>query len=169
TRLQRLMGKKVVLRVQRAGSPTPLDVTVPPALGRTLGVRMLMGSVVAVRENSPAAEAGIKEGKEAGDILDSVEVTDHDGKPLKFAAEPAKDSADVPLDPMRLPTQLAQWAERKPPNWTVKLTVWRQGKHKREKEVLTAKWDPTWELLDKGPWAPEFPVSIAPLGLAYMV
>ncbi len=168
-RLQRLMGRKIVLRVQRAGTPTPIDVTVPPAFSRTLGVRMLMGPVVAIRENSPAAEAGLKEGKEAGDILDSVEVTDRDGKPLRFTVEPAKNSADIPLDPMRLPTQLAQWAERKPPKWDVKLTVWRQGKHKKEKEVLSAKWDPRWERLDKGPWAPEFPVSIAPLGLAYMV
>src|SRR5262245_13034847 len=82
-RLQRLAGKPLVVRIQRDGAPGHIDVKVPPAFSRTLGLRMQMGTVVAVRENSPAAAAGIKEGKETGDILHAVEVKDRDGKLLR--------------------------------------------------------------------------------------
>jgi regulator of sigma E protease len=170
-RIQRLAMKPIVLRVERAGSSNPVDITVPPAFARTVGLRMQMGQVVAVRENSPAASAELhlREGKTDGDIIDAVEVIGADGKKVRYSAEPG--AGDEPLDPMRLPTQLAVWAASQPKDYTVKLMLARREGHGREAREVKLTWDRNWDLYDTPPsaWTVEMPMSIAGLGLAYQV
>src|SRR5262249_37077409 len=60
-RLARLEGKPVTMEVRRAGaSPgTPsVKIEVPPAYHFTLGMRMRMGQITAVRPGSSAAAGG---------------------------------------------------------------------------------------------------------------
>src|SRR5262249_53052484 len=52
-RMQKLAGRLAVIQVRRHGSPAdaqPVSILVPPAYHRTLGLRMRMGKVVAIRE-----------------------------------------------------------------------------------------------------------------------
>ena len=60
-RLQGLAGKPMTIQVRRDNSPEPVNIQVPPAYYRTLGLRMPMGKITAVRAGSPAAKAGFKE------------------------------------------------------------------------------------------------------------
>jgi regulator of sigma E protease len=167
-RLQLLIAQPIVVRVERTDGSTA-DIRVEPEYARPLGVRFRMGPISAIRDDSPSAKAGVqvKQGNVDGDVIESVEVTDADGKPLKFSAAPH--DAEQPLDPIRLPTQLALWAISKPKDYTVKVAVQRTEGHSRETKVLTMQWDKDWDLFDTLPLVPDFPMSIAPLGIAYFV
>ena len=55
-RMQRLIDKDITLRVQRADGSTP-EIRVGKAYASAIGVRMTMGQIVALRENSPAVTA----------------------------------------------------------------------------------------------------------------
>lgn len=167
-RMERLNGKPMTLRVER-GSST-LDITVPPAYGVTLGLRMKMGAVAAVRQGSPAAKAGIKpqHGNEKGDVITAVEFIGADGKRRRLSSVPA--AGEEPLDPVRLPTQLALWAESGPPNYEILVTVLRSEGHEGSKPVpLKMVWQKDWDLYDNEPFKPDAPMGIAPLGIAYRV
>src|SRR5262249_13053453 len=62
-RLGLLAGKPMVIQVRRQGedlNATPTNVEVPPAYSSTLGLRMQIGQVTAVRNDSPAQRAGIQ-------------------------------------------------------------------------------------------------------------
>ena len=91
------------------GSKQQVTITVPPAFHKTLGVRMRMGQITAVREDSAAAKSGVVarsvDGSTEGDIIEAVEVTEPGGTVTRW--EKGKN-----LDPVRLPFQLKQWAER---------------------------------------------------------
>src|SRR5262249_49067606 len=78
---QLLPDNAVTVRVQRAGPPSPVDITIKPEWGRTIGARMMMGPIVALRDDSPATKAGVqaREGKDGGDVLTAVEVRTADG------------------------------------------------------------------------------------------
>src|SRR5439155_24811061 len=78
-RQQRLAGKEMTVLVRRADeaeTTEPVAIKVPPAWHASLGLRMAMGPVVAVREHSPAARASVqvKNGQEAGDKVTAIDL-----------------------------------------------------------------------------------------------
>ena len=74
----------------------------PPAYHYTLGVRMRVGRVTAVRDGSPAEKAGVQ----PDDVLQQVEATDAAGNKVRFVTERGKnvppDVTEKDLDPLRL-------------------------------------------------------------------
>jgi regulator of sigma E protease len=93
-RLRELAGKGMTIRVVRdeGGHEKQRDVVVPPAYHNVLGVRMTMGEVTCLRENSPASGKVVArdaEKKRPGDILQRVEVTEADGSTTTFLDQPA--------------------------------------------------------------------------------
>ncbi|MCX7701841.1 MAG: RIP metalloprotease, partial [Gemmataceae bacterium] len=173
-RMHRLMGKPITLQIRRAGTPDPIDVVLPPAWSRTIGVRMLPGSIVAIRQNSPAEQAGLvpREGKSPGDVLDSIEFTKADGQRVRYSVNVVPGSGDLPLDPVKLPIQMALWAAEKPADPTVRLTVRRSEGHSPVAKTFELKWDLSWDLLDSSPadiWPVDTPLSLSGLGIAYQV
>jgi regulator of sigma E protease len=128
-----------------------VDVTVAPAPMKTLGLVMQMGKIVAVQDNSPAAEAKLQ----PGDFIDRIsEASD--------AAE-----ADLARDPMTLPEDLRRMAEE---NREVRIklrpgSAGADGKQSASEHVLA---------LRKVDWqeeaiAPNDPVAVPALGLSYRV
>ena len=97
----------------------------------------MMGQIVAVHSGSPAANAGlqVEASDTKGDVISSVEVMSGDTK-LRFsanlgmeqpvaAAKPNGAIQEFPLDPVKLPWQLAKWAASNPKNREVTLVVLR--------------------------------------------
>lgn len=173
-RMQRLMGRPITFRVRRDGVAQPLDIVVPPAFGKTLGLRMLPGPIVAIRQDSAAARAGLiaQQGRLTGDVLDAIEFTKADGQRVRYSVHVAPGSGDWPLDPVRLPIQMALWAAEKPADPTVRITVLRFEGHTPVRKSFELKWDLSWELLDSSPadiWPVDTPLSLSGLGLAYRV
>ena len=82
----------------------------PPAWHQTLGVRMRMGHVDAVREGSAAAAAGVR----LGDIVQEIVLTDGRGEQRRFPVFPRKGQAQQDakelVDPMQLPQLVRDWA-----------------------------------------------------------
>ncbi|HZU35809.1 MAG TPA: site-2 protease family protein [Gemmataceae bacterium] len=115
-RMKALAGHSVTVRVQRGtpGEEQKVDVVVPPAYHRQLGLRMRMGQIAALRADSPAARAGVR----AGDIITQVDVNDpaKRGWVIRYVPELhdphvlEKHVAERELDPVRLPYDLDQWA-----------------------------------------------------------
>jgi regulator of sigma E protease len=180
-RLQRLAGREIILLVRPAdASPTsePRQVVVPPAFHCQTGLIMQMGPVAAIRRNSPADKAGIR-GKESanevGDIIDTVELPNADGKSIRYvsvrSALPDPRVEERLLDPVRLPFELRQWADSQPTGpKTLQLTLIRQVEHKERKEVRVAvTWDDAWKYSHSSPSGESSPQSIDELGLAYQV
>ena len=138
---------------------------------------MRMGSIVALRSDSPAAKAGIqvrqidekneKKVLNPGDELIAVDVTQKDGKTLSFSNDPEIEGK--PFDPMRLPFELYQWAQSKPSDMTVKVTVLRMGEHKKEKPALEMQWQPEYAEASSPLGGIASPIAIDGLGLAYQV
>jgi regulator of sigma E protease len=180
-RMQLLAGQPVTLRVRRLqdGNETTVDIQIGPAFHHILGVRMQMGRITAIREGSPGDKAGIRgperiEGKTFhGDVILRVELPEPDGKLTVYD--------DKNLDPVRLPDQLRQWADRyrkTKPNadrdLKVRLTVQRHSRSPNEQ--MYEKPDPTVELLWDDSWRfdtirPSWgsPLAIPELGIAYQV
>jgi regulator of sigma E protease len=114
-RMRLLAGREVTLRVERTdaeGNVKPVDIKIPPAYHVTLGARMEMGQITAVRGGPDAArDRGIQlpvvkdHGGQPysfeGDVIELVEVKQPDGRLLRFANEPTKD-----LDPLATPPAL---------------------------------------------------------------
>jgi regulator of sigma E protease len=155
----------LTLTVRRGGKPPKgephgkltggemIEVTLPPHPMRTLGLVMQMGKVVAVQENSPAAEAGI----EADDFIDSI--------------RPASDAPGAPeaisRDPIKLPEDLRRLAEQ---NGEVRITLRPggrsgDGKQPTKELVVSLRKVTTYE----APVAVEDPVAAPALGIAYRV
>lgn len=198
-RLQRLAGKPVVVQVRRLDAPPsspPVDIRLNPEYQYVLGMRMRMGRVSAIRNDSPAERAALQgEGKEAapgiraGDLLKAIEVTDSDGKKIRWVYTDKKDlpSGERHLDPIRLPNELEAWAERlgeaderakaadpsaKALSRTVVLTVLRSNpkNHQDDQEVnLSTDWDDQWKFDNAVPYSVNSPTSISGLGIAYRV
>jgi regulator of sigma E protease len=187
-RLKRLAGKPIVIQVHRKGTDrqeTPVSIHVPPAYHYTFGLRMRMGQVVAVREDSPAAQAGVRardlsQGMD-GDIIKQVEVMEPDGKRVRFVATPTvpppSGVTEKPLDPVRLPDELEAWAARwdaarqggKSGEKKVVVTVVRQVGHAPADVALELAWDERWRYDHEVPVYPISPLAVPGLGLAYRV
>lgn len=178
-RLRLLAGKPMIVQVRRQASehaePTFVDLEVPAAFHYTLGLRMRMGKIAAVRDNSGAAKAGIQE----KDVIDKVEVTDAKGDKVRWVPAPAG-SAERFLDPVRLPFDLAQWAADLPAGADKKVTlqVVRQNpppdqanpNHAMDKkESLVVSWEDGWDDNSEQSLSPATPLSISGLGIAYRV
>ena len=172
-RVDELVGKAITLQLIRADQ-SKAEVTVPACYHKSIGLKMRMGSIVAVRADSPAAKAGLqvrqsdkKKVINPGDELVAVEVTQADGKTLSFSNDP--EIVGEPFDPLRLPFALQQWANAQPSDLTVKVTVLRMGEHKKEKPVLTMQWQPEFANASSIMGGIGSPIAINGLGLAYHV
>jgi regulator of sigma E protease len=184
-RMVKLVGQPIKLRVERTiqekGQPDRKEIiesTVPAAFVRDLGLIMKMGPVFAVRNDSPAAKAGVQskiasKDKE-GDIIESVEVADTNGGIIRFTNARSKTHVpgvtEKPLDPVRLPFDLEQWAASAQEPKTVTMTVMRPSGHaQRSKEKITLNWDDSWKFSRESPLSLRSPLSIPGLGLAYRI
>jgi regulator of sigma E protease len=180
--LVQLAGKEMFIQVRRqdASPEAPLvDLKVPPSYHYVFGLRMRMGYVTAVREDSPAAQAGVRATDVAqgiqGDILDQVEVTETDGTRTRYVTSRAKPVpagvAIKDLDPERLPDELDRWAQRqKPGARKLALTVLRTVNNVEQQEVpLNLDWDDSWRFNKEEPYSPLSPLSLRGLGLAYQI
>ena len=166
-----LAGLPMVVQVRRGDpnntslrdEPVSGDIVnlyVPPAFHVTFGMRMKMGKVAGLRENSPAVHAGLQK----GDELIKVVLTDEQGKVLQRWEE---------LDPERLPDQLAREAAETPGKKKVVLTVRRgpsEENHMAKDITLEpAEWEDRWDNDDEVPITASSPLAIPQLGLAYRI
>lgn len=172
-RMNLLAGKEVALRVQR-GDQT-LEVKIPPAFHRSLGVRMPMGQITVVRLQSPAAAAGVqardKVNNREGDRIVKVELPEADGKKTIYEGDS--------LDSLRLPFQLRQWADRLAKKYQQKgekkVVTLHVQRHKAlpgeqyEKVKLQVDWDDDWRFDNAVPFGLASPLAIPELGIAYQV
>jgi len=191
-RMRLLAGNPIIVQVRRHGASRdadPVSVWVPPEYHYTFkGLRMRMGKVAGLRQRSPGATAevirGDKEtygpGIKPGDRIDQVEVKEADGKIVRFVAarnsKPAGGAAEKDLDPVRLPFELKQWADRQQKasvqQLKVRLTVRRANPrtHNADDTVtLEAAWDDAWRFDDAVPYSPSAPMALSELGIAYYV
>jgi regulator of sigma E protease len=185
-RMRRLAGQEITLLVERVGEggkKTQKEIRIPPAYHLSLGARMGMGPITAVRKNSPAkgkVQVLDPDRAESGDVIVGVLVKEKNGDTVCFGT-PAKGAKVkvLPLDPVRLPDQLRAWAGRTAPEEgeedtrTVTLRVRganRQngGEDFKYREVPVA-WDPAYEDNIEGPMTLDSPQSIPGLGIAYRI
>ncbi|HMF19880.1 MAG TPA: site-2 protease family protein [Gemmataceae bacterium] len=183
-RMQVLADQPVTLRLERDvdGKTTTQDVTVPPAFHYTFGARMQMGEIVALREDSPATKAQVqarnKDKNLEGDVIRMVEVKDPDGKPIKWGT---LDPKGIPLDPVRLPDKLKQWARQMSkakakdgPYWKEAVTLYvnrhrAEGGIQYEAKTIKLDWNNDWQYDKVLPFSSASPQPIPELGLAYQV
>jgi membrane-associated protease RseP (regulator of RpoE activity) len=165
-----LAGLPMVVQVRRGdpnntslrnepASGEVVNLYVPPAFHMTFGMRMKMGKVADLRENSPVVLAGLQK----GDELIKVVLTDEQGKVLERWEE---------LDPERLPDQLARKAADTAGKKKVILTVRRgqsEANHTAKITLEPADWDDRWDNDDEVPISAFSPLAIPQLGLAYRV
>jgi regulator of sigma E protease len=184
-RLCLLKGQPITIRVERRQEPRDpkspaetLDVRVPVNGMYTLGIRMRMGHVAAVRQDSPALQAGVQPRNLAngieGDIIKEVEVPEADGTRTRYVTSrdnvPAAGVTFKDLDPERLPFELEQWAKRRKGDAEVTLVVLRPVEHAARGAVtLKVRWDDSWRCNREVPYSVNSPLSIPELGLAYRV
>ena len=176
-RMRALAGKPVIVQVRRGD--TTVNLFVPPAFHRNTGARMHMGKVAAVRKDSPAAAVGLV----PGDMLSAVVMTDAAGRLLFAIGEaplgaevhrlfPLLSALDRPIDPVRLPWQLAEAAQRSLGKKRVTLTVVRKNTVNHTPEPTALKpmeWDATWDDAVEPPMSAAAPLAISQLGLAYWI
>ncbi len=165
--LDRLAPKPIVIQVRRAGAAAdsaPVNVFVPPAYHRVLpGVRMEMGSVTALREDSSAARGGLRE----DDVILGATLTD--GKDsATFSVTPA--AGEVQLDPLRLPDQLRAWAAgRQDVHASVKVRRNKDHNPTAVAEVSGLAWDAARRDPEALPLGVTASLAIPELGVAYQV
>src|SRR5262249_17271045 len=122
-RLVRLEGKPMIIQVRRAHAAPddpPVNIQVPPSSHYSWGMRMRMGEITAVREGSSAAQGVVARDPQQsieGDIIKQVEVVEPDGSKHRFVTARGKAAAndnvkEEDVDPIRLPFELKQWAQR---------------------------------------------------------
>jgi len=164
-RLRQLNGMEMVIQVRRKNS-SQIDNIKVGADNRWVipGLRMQMGEIVALRHDGPAAMAGIRD----GDVIQQVEVKDSRGRPLCYSEHPdnlAPNATCKPLDPDRLPYDLAKWAAEGKDSTVVLLTI------RRGNEILkfTLPWDDSWRFNDESTLWGRWSVSISGLGIAYQI
>lgn len=182
----------MLIRVQRNDSEDTADIEVAPAKTLTAGMRMQMGRITALRTGGRAqtaecvsntsVEKGLKAGKSdqkgSGDKITSVMVRRGD-KLLVFSnKDDGKVPADLeklakvisPLDPLRLPYDLEEWADNpETKDFTVHLTTLRDTGTREESLVWKMEWDRATKYQREFLGSPNSPVSLTGLGLAYQV
>lgn len=185
-RLQSLAGQPLTIRVLRMesdGSSRTLDITVPPAYRADLGIRMRIGEIAALRTNGPAARAGVLAHQDQpivpGDRIRHLQLPEVDGTVtwLTTGDEKALDSTITVrrLDPLLLPYELRQWADRQlargdQANLQVRLTVLRTVGHQEAQPVeLILQYDRNYHYDRETISLPNSPIPLAGLGLAYWV
>ena len=184
-RLTALADRPITFHIVRKGDPaaTPHPVTVDPMYRQDVGLRMRIDRVAAVRSGSPAERAGVaarvRDGETEvvrGDKIIAVEVQQTDGTTTRFTADKADAATGpgervLPLDPLRLPWELNQWAQRTPTRGKVVVTVLRQpeGEHTERPVRLEMDWDPAYAQDGDMLTNPGTPTAIGGLGLAYHV
>lgn len=181
-RMVHLAAKPVTVRVTRKNGTTA-DITVAPALRRDLGIRFQMGKVAAVRRGGPAdgkvVAAPLGSPSSPGDVIAAVGVTDPAGKRTWFAngapPEAGKGDAVQPLDPLRLPEQLADWAaaypEDKRGDLTATLVVLREDEadHRARRHALALRYDDSFRYDREVVNQMNTPLPLSGLGVAYWV
>src|SRR5262249_4073871 len=100
-RLHQLAGKPIVIQVRRDNSSEPVNIQFPAAYYRTLGLRMPMGRITAVRKDSPAAKELNLDHFDY--YIEQLEIADASGKNTLRYPEDIN-------DPLRLPDALDRWA-----------------------------------------------------------
>jgi regulator of sigma E protease len=180
-RLAQLAGREVLLLVRHDQASTnsePELVRLPPAYQTSYGLVLGMGPVTALRDDSPAARAGlqVRSPQETGDMIFKVEVADADGGIHRYlsdwSSKSVVDGSAEPLDPVRLPDQLRRWAIRRGPGpKSVTVGIKRQSGHNElgQDVPLTLSWDDTWNDEPSVPSSEGSPRAIDGLGLAYAV
>ena len=155
-RMHRLAGRAIVVRVNRGGDP--VDVHVPAAYHWVFpGMRVRIGKVASIRENSPAEKAGVAK----GDILQKIEIRDAEGRRLKLL------NVDE-LDPLRLPFEVEQTVAKTPGQKEVTLTVLKPNEAKGV-SLPPVAYDDGWQDDLEVPSAFTSPLPIPGLGIAYLV
>jgi regulator of sigma E protease len=195
-RMRLLAGKPVVIQVKRDGFTNPLNLLVPPAYHWTVGLRMKMGKVAAVRDASPASGA-----IEPGDVISDVTMI-YDRTPVilfKNGKKLEPNLPTLPLDPVRLTYQLENEVRKKAEairadmaakgkkaaeveqrvkeslsKWQVRLTVLRPPNDPNDKRAEVDKqvkltWDDSWTSNSESPISPSSPTSIPQLGIAFWI
>jgi regulator of sigma E protease len=164
-RLRQLAGKEMVIQVRRQKSQEVENIKVPAAYRWVIpGLRMQMGEIVALRHESPAAKAGIME----HDIIQSIEVKDSHNQSIRYSYYSEDTAPNViikPLDPEKIPFELAKWAATAPTSPAIYLTVLRG----QETQRFRLEWDDTWRFNDESTAGGRWSVSIPGLGLAYQI
>src|SRR5438105_3747471 len=120
-RLKLLAGKPMTCEVRRRvddKTETTLNIEVPASFHYVLpGLRMQMGVITALRENSAAASkllANDSKNQVDGDTLKWLEVTDNAGRNIRYVTDPTETVPPgvtrIYVDPTRLPYELNKWA-----------------------------------------------------------
>ncbi len=178
-RMYNMRGKPMTVRVRRFSSGEETDIQLPPAFTVTTGLRMQMGRIVAVQNNSAATKGKVLSNPNlepglrplttdfAGDKIIAVEVQDNGIK--KHWEIGSTQKGDLPLDPIKLPFELENWFANKRGNQKVKLTILRPNLHSEERVELELDWNETARYHRELIGSPSSPISIPCLGLAYQV
>ncbi|MBL8799223.1 MAG: site-2 protease family protein [Planctomycetia bacterium] len=198
-RLQQLAGQEVKVVVQRKADPNapktdepPVmksqEITLPPQFHHTLGLRMTMGRVVAVRQLDGAPASPIQyqnqevDGQKVeGDTIHAVEVAEVGGVRTRWVVDRSnwRDQAiaqiltgvvEQDLDPVRLPYELRQWATRTPAPRQVQLTIKRKVQtDPNYKKTFTLPWDDGFRFDNEVSMNLSAPIALPELGIAYHV
>lgn len=172
-RMDLLADQHVTVRVKRKveKDTTDVELTLEPMYRLDLGIRMQMGQVLAIRDQSAAdgkvfapRTAGDK--KLDGDVIESVAVKQPDGT-----------WKTLPLDPERLPFELRKWSDQKfksDNDRIVKLHLARHSDRGGEEKIaggvdVELKWDHSWRFDRAAPLSAGAPMPIPELGLAYQI
>ena len=164
-RLKRLEGRPMVMQVLRvkkgpndAVTSSRANVLVPPAFHVTLGMRMKMGEVSAIRDHSPASDK-----IQPGDKIVAARVTAGGASLLELP--------ESRLDPVRLPYDLEQAAGRASAGTAVQvvLTVKRWDAHEQKDAEVPLEWDDAWRFDEELPIGEASAMAIPELGIAYRV
>jgi regulator of sigma E protease len=171
-RMHLLAGKPLAIQVRRENSTSPVDIRVPPAYYRTLGLRMPMDKIAAVRDDSPAAKAGLDPDR-FDYYIEKLTLTDASGHSIRYPEEVK--------DPLRLPDDLQRWAESHPGAKKATLVLIQaqvnpsasssnRGHHPaQEKITRELPWQDDWELSTNVPIGQSAPIAIEGLGIAFRV
>jgi regulator of sigma E protease len=182
-RMLQLAGKDITIQVERPNkdpkvAPEIVTIKVPPSYRWSIGARMGMGKITAIRKGSPADKAGLQVPHSPrpnffvqGDLILSVEVKGADGKPRVFDM--------TKHDPERLPIDLREWSKELDAatpgakiDRTVKLKLRRHREEGGDQFVevpAELTWDPSFAYDQNAALSAASPLAIPELGLAYQV
>jgi len=164
-RLKRLEGRPMMMQVLRvakgpndATTSSRVNVLAPPAFHVTLGMRMKMGEVSAIRDHSAASDK-----IQPGDKIVAARVTAGGATLLNLP--------ESELDPVRLPYDLERAANRARAGTAVQvvLTVKRWDAHEQKDADVALDWDDGWRFDEELPIGEASAMAVPELGIAYRV